>query len=475
MTQWQSPTLIADAEWDTLSERDLVFQVERFGPLVEGLDTLAVSRNSEYELVCTLTHQHPSLFAQGADMKAGQITQGHELRAQGKGHPVVLEDVVAMRNEFTSSREGIRATAQLHTPRVVRTLADGKPERLAEWYLGGPRSAAFWRWTERRQRFEFSRLRSQGDLQTEPLTATQKLRDHIVLTPCPGLTLVLSEVQKIYGPSWSKNVCIEYSGECANTDPDVRAAVMEGISLFFGRRLLPIGESILGTNGELLVAKHWSPPAHARSLSSASDMRMCGGDLFDTEDQLNAFLRAYLEHRTELELSKVLRTLWVARSLPLGPDLAIYGAALERLMTAWYRSSRSKSRGVYMSKSDFERLLGPELASAAAKLAESEYGERITRRLFGAFNMGVNERIENFFNEIGLDVSPSELAAVKARNLSAHGSSGTDIDEAIQLKRCYVTLINRALLRLLGHQGTYTDYAVLGYPEKPLSEPCGNC
>jgi hypothetical protein len=406
-------------------------------------------------------------------MKAGQITQGHELRAQGQGHSVTLDDVVAMRNEFTSSREGIRATAQLHTLRIVRTLADGKPDRLAEWYLSGPRSAAFLRWTKRSQRFEFSRSRSQEELRTEPLTSTQKLRDHIVLSPCPGLTLVVSEVPKVYGPSWSKNICIEYRGECANTEPDVRVAVMEGISLFFGRRLLPIGESTLGTNGELLVAKHWSPPAPARGLSNASDMRMCGGDLFDTEGQLSAFLRAYLEHRTELELSKVLRTLWVARSLPLGPDLAIYGAALERLMTAWYRSSRSKSRGVYMNKDDFERLLGTELASAAAKLKEREYGERITRRLLGAFNMGVNERIENFFSEIGLAVSQPELAAVKARNLSAHGSSGTDIEEAIQLKRCYVTLINRVLLRLLGHQGTYTDYAVLGYPEKPLSEPCG--
>jgi putative hemolysin len=87
--------------------------------------------------------------------------------------------------------------------------------------------------------------------------------------------------------------------------------------------------------------------------------------------------------------------------------------------------------------------------------------------------MGVNERFEVFFDELGLKCSDGELRVIRARNRSAHGGGIGDPQEALRLSRAYRVLLNRALLQVLGHDGAYIDYSVLGFPEKPLREPSG--
>ena len=91
--------------------------------------------------------------------------------------------------------------------------------------------------------------------------------------------------------------------------------------------------------------------------------------------------------------------------------------------------------------------------------------------------MGVNERFDFFFEEIGLPVGERERKAIKARNRVAHASSGLLNERAyrdmLNSARSYRTLFNRILLKIIGYDGSYIDHSTLGWPERPLDQPIG--
>lgn len=120
-----------------------------------------------------------------------------------------------------------------------------------------------------------------------------------------------------------------------------------------------------------------------------------------------------------------------------------------------------------------DTLLKNQLDEAEAKLLTHDYGQRIARRLRQAFNMGTNERLANFMQEIGLSLSKGELETLQARNFSAHGGKPAEIREALGRARSYRTILNRVLLTLVNHGDSYADYSTAGFPQRPLAEPSG--
>ena len=73
-------------------------------------------------------------------------------------------------------------------------------------------------------------------------------------------------------------------------------------------------------------------------------------------------------------------------------------------------------------------------------------------------NQSQNQRNKLIFEELGLQLSNLEEKALKARNSSVHGSlDSKKINELILLTKCYYTLINRLLLKLL-EIPLYVDY-----------------
>ena len=73
-------------------------------------------------------------------------------------------------------------------------------------------------------------------------------------------------------------------------------------------------------------------------------------------------------------------------------------------------------------------------------------------------NQSQNQRNKIIFEELGLKLSKLEEKALKARNSSVHGNlDSKKIKELILLTKCYYTLINRLLLRILDIP-LYVDY-----------------
>lgn len=458
-------------EWDSLWEHSLVAVPRRFGPVTQGLRGLNLYRGDSYELLALLSHDHPSLRNLDGVLKAGEVTTGHLLEAAlGNQEQLTLRNAVAVRNRLSIPGDGpMRASADIHCLGASRHVRDTTPELLIEWCLSGPKSA-FWHRASRRDPRAIGRRLRGAELDESRGGWT---RDHVLLHLGENLEVVFGGVPESFGPEWSNNVCLEYHGRSAMTDAATRKAVLEGIGLFFGRRLLSVGESHFTAALQPICFEYRSPESDARAVSKQGDHRIFAVQPFELEKELAPFLRAYLLRREELDLCLVTRTLWVANALPLGPDLAIMGAALERLMNAWYKSSTSRSGGVYLPKKEFDDLLAPELNAAAQKLGTLPNGDRIIRRMSSCYNMGTNERLQNFFTELALPLSARELDALKSRNYSAHGADPSEMILALRRTRTYRCLIARVILRLLDQQGMYTDYSSPGYPERPVEVPCG--
>jgi hypothetical protein len=91
--------------------------------------------------------------------------------------------------------------------------------------------------------------------------------------------------------------------------------------------------------------------------------------------------------------------------------------------------------------------------------------------------MGANDRLRFFFDEIGLPVGEAEWQAVRERNPMAHGASsvfdGTANEKMTKATRVYKTFFHRVVLKLLGYDGFYIDYGVLGHPSRAIDVPSG--
>ena len=146
-------------------------------------------------------------------------------------------------------------------------------------------------------------------------------------------------------------------------------------------------------------------------------------------------------------------------------------------MKAWYKSKKSKTKGTYLPKKEFDKLLEDEFKALEAKLEGVTYGDRILNRMRNTFQMGVNQRFDFFFEEIGLPIGERERKAIKARNHVAHGSPALldagAYQEMIDNKLSYQTLFNCILLKIMGYDASYVDHSASGWQERPLDQPMG--
>jgi hypothetical protein len=479
--------LCADLEWDTFAATTDSVRVEKLGDLTENLGTVSVTRDAECQLSADITvdadsgplRQEMQRYRRGETPEGILLVAGDDLERLELDRVLVSSFTTSVRDDSTVTR------AHLHLGQATRRFGSPNPPSvLAEWYLSGPEPNTYARLTRREYQVAFSRRRSGLSEDTddaEPIVKPPRgsppdsgfSRDYFLLTPANGVRAILSSVPRDHGPTWSRNVSIEYRHDGLPSD-NTRKNLVEGIGVFFGRHVLPIGTTTFDIHGYPITSVGWSPWGRdAQAMSRTPDEPLFRCDYRSIESNLNDFLTKYLSICDEFDLSSVAWTIWIARRTAIGPDLALYAMALERLMNGWFRNSRSKSKGTYMPKEQFEALLGEELAQAGSKLTETAYGDRILRRLSSSFQMGVNERFRAFFEEIGLRYSEGELQVIKSRNRPAHGGNIRNPAEALLLSRAYRVLLTRAMLTVLGHEGTYTDYSVLGFPEKPLREPIG--
>lgn len=285
-----------------------------------------------------------------------------------------------------------------------------------------------------------------------------------------------SQVKHGSAPEWAHPAGIDFFHPVP--DPDIRVAVAEIVSFVLGRRLMMVGSTFFDCDGWTVEENLVNPWGDGiRQLCQRPDVQPIEvqGHSDQVERLLADLVPKYLSVRKSLHLNDALWTYWLAKEAPPGANLAMFSAAVEALKGAWFRSTSTKSKGIYMEKAKFDSLTEDLLETLRRRLPDDASSKAILNKIAGSFQMGSNAQVAAFFDEIGLPIGKLEKDAMRARNGPAHNGVVTGVDLAVLVNhaRAYRTLFERTFLRLIGYEGTYTDQTTLGFPRRPLTVPAG--
>ena len=270
---------------------------------------------------------------------------------------------------------------------------------------------------------------------------------------------IIYQVPDKLGPKWTKNIGIEYRDEWGIPDLVERIKISEIISFVFGRQLLKVGHTKFDKKGdyieEFVVNPRLPSSINIKSVCALSDRLPIEIRPYEPkipiEPILNHIITSYLKLRDELHLDSVFWRYWLSNALNFDSNIALLASSIETLSNSWYKSNNSKSRGKYLEKVDFETLLEDEFELIDTKLDGERYKDRIMNRILNTYQMGGNERLNNFFKEIGLVIGPIEKKAIKDRNKPVHGAimAPEESESLYKSNEAYRTLFNRTILKIL--------------------------
>jgi hypothetical protein len=478
---------LSRVEWEALQDKWEIENLKESPALPQGAEKIDLWRNGQYQIEARVTGM---LTGRMDDMlpeygKPGTIVPDFEIRGSG-----IYGEADYILSHCVPGRISVKGDksfeAELKTYRAQRTFRPSEltpPAWLTEWYLNaqGSRSFIYPRLATREYREEYRKRRT---FLGEDITfGGDELASS---SPCAfvetsEVSFIIDPVPDSLGPPWSKGLGIEYREDLGGIpDAGGRDAVAEIVSFLMGRPLIHLGYTIFDERGipieQVVISPVVEDLRHVSGRTAHPPLDIDKGRPTDTfEVVLRELVPKYLERRDTLDLNQALWGYWLSERSPLGANLPELATSIEIIKNAWFRSSGSKSRGVYMRKKEFDKLLVEELAAVDGKLEGVEYGDRMSRRIHNAFNMGANERLEFFFDEIGLPVGEVEWAAIAARNPMAHGSTelfdASNYQEMINSTLAYRTLFNRIILKILDYGGAYVDRSAEGWPERSLDEP----
>ena len=360
-----------------------------------------------------------------------------------------------------------------------KQLGNMKSNLLIEWYLNGPTgSFIFPRATKRQIKEDFIRERFKDEEKSYPGIYREERTSDFAFIELEKRSFIIQKVPKYFGPKWSNCIGIEYHEEWGGIpDEKEREAISEIIGFIFGKHLLNVGYTKYADKGYPIeeVAKNpWGENVVSKCQKPALfpidiDNYQTWGIL---EKILNQLIPQYLLLRDDLNLNQALWSYWVSLDLPIEVNIPILSAGVETIAKSWFKTNRSKTKGVYLSKKEYDELLASEFNLIDEKLRKNPYHQRILNKLKNAHNMGANERLDFFFLEIDLSIGEIERKAIKGRNLMAHGDiiSDQETEKMIRLTRAYQTLFHRIFLKILGFDSDYIDRSTAGWPNRHIDE-----
>ncbi len=289
------------------------------------------------------------------------------------------------------------------------------------------------------------------------------------------------------GPPWSKKISIEYKIDWWMPTIEERQKINEIVSFLMGRQLISIGYAKYDENGMLFEDCSYNPNIsdgiHLQDLCKANDippvdtikdqLELTKNNIhkYNISVYLKKLIPNYFALRDKLNLHDVLDKYWLSQAIPKESEIIILAACLESLIKSWFKSNKTKSKGVYISKKEFDNNLKRGLNLIKIELGEiedlnQEFKDKIFKTIENSFQMAPGQRNKNFFKEIGLNIGIVEKEAIIYRNKPVHGdilvqNTTTEIDEfakMIRMTNAYRTLVNRAILKILDYDNNYVDY-----------------
>lgn len=352
------------------------------------------------------------------------------------------------------------------------------------WCLNGPRDISPLHYTEREQVDRYVRRRpGEADRVFEANEHDGFTLDFLCLPgfggPCKQVAL--NWIDEKVAPSQIRPMSLEFQLADSATTPtwDDIDLYIAAISFVLGRQLIPVGFTIFDASVNPRVHEvraAWSPNLESElQHASVSPVPLGGAPSPAKESAIGTLVMALQREADTFGLVDALSRLRLAKVGVMEAAIPNLAAALEGIMSTWFKSSKTKSKGKYLDDAAWSAALDAPLAALNTNLRAHSSAERIIRRVKAANHFGVNERFEQFFAELGLRVGDVEQDAIRARNKAAHGGTyeRSAYRQLLNRTNAYRTLLHRTILKIIGWTGEYTDYSTYGYPVRPLDAPLG--
>jgi len=187
----------------------------------------------------------------------------------------------------------------------------------------------------------------------------------------------------------------------------------------------------------------------------------------------------FLEVADSLRLPEVSEQLVRSQQVSLNDQRRELSLALETLANAFRLSHpKSQSSQFPIPKNIYRKAL-PRLKRTVRLIlkGQSTKGLKvIEKRLESSLNAPTNaDQLLALAHAVGITPTKAETDAVDSRNRALHGANFIPLgaDRKVvwkEISECRVlrTLLNRIILRLLKHDGYYTDYSTVGWPFRPI-------
>jgi|LSQX01.1.fsa_nt_gb hypothetical protein len=481
---------LSRVEWEGFTSKLEIEKIKESELIPKGSEAIEIWRDDNYKLKSRILGGYEGfMYEPGGNDKhiAGTIVPSIEIEGSDY-HGLISYKlshcyIGSISNNVTrlDSNPKTSFIADLVVYRIEKkTLHDSEPDILVEWYLNGPvGSFIFPRSTSRELKEDFIRKRFDNEEKLYPGTHTEEHTRDFAFIELENRSFIIQSIPKYYGPSWSNCIGIEYRNEWGGIpDEEEREAISEVVSFILGKHLLNVGYTKfagLGYPVEEVAENPWG--SNVVSLCQDTALFPVDIDNYSTwgyiEKVLAQLIPQYLLLRNELNLRQALWNYWISLDLAIGVNLPILSAGVETIAKSWFKSSKSKTKGVYISKNNYDELLADDFISMEEKLKENPYRQRMLNKIKTAYNMGANERLDFFFSELGLPIGDVERDAIKGRNSMAHGDimSDQETERLMSLTRSFQTLFHRIFLKILGFDGDYFDRSTAGWPKSHIDDP----
>jgi len=475
-------------EWEVLREPITIPNVDDAEELPEGKKKIVINRDEHYNLqsVLSMKGAYDLFKKESKNTVPGSFIDFFEISGSNKlwETQYTLESCYIARTHISqgADEEPLCETNLGVQGLKVKHKMESEGESLTEWYINGPRdNFVFRNLTERKILSKIFRERSV--LRGEKIHSievsrgdTKSISFDFLRIRAGDLQFLITKVPVGLGPDWSSNIGIEYrKGWGGIPSSEDREKISELCSFICGRQLLLVGYTIYDKD-YMLVEEYACNPwgGHPESLCSQPDHPPIRINMASSqgkaEDLISQLLPKYFELRDSYHLKDALWLYWITREMAAGTNLPLLAAAVEAIMNGWFNSTQTRSHGVYMEKAHFDSLLRDEMTAIKEKLEAEMYRDKVIKRLQDAYQMGVTDRFQFFFEEIVLAVNGNEWEAINARHDIAHGRLATKDKawEMVQNTNAYETLLNKIILKLLGYSGDYINRSSISWRDEQL-------
>jgi len=485
-----------DLFWELMP--DSSFDITSHGNVSDAFPKILFYRNNDYELRCRLEanvgndikmRMQLRPFKSESDKDAGVLFRGEDMIANSHGLEVKIKGFHFSRMDANQDPCFIEGTVyQLH---IAPSKISGETEFVHYWYLNGfGEEGPFCRFSEKEFKTTLKLKIDNIEKEIE--------RPAFGNTSIDCMRLLINNKTFVFGAAnkaSSKDVPCSYLRFSKENVPSKEEleAIENTLSYIFGKMFLFVGSSKYSSDWRLIERSFQDPYLYGTSLEKILKLPKYEPFIInrikmgDSETVINQMLGNYFELAKAFPLNEVVEAINMYRLFPLDLEIMPLSLALDMLKNAWFKSDKSTSKGKHLADNRYELVLQKYLIQieedlkAIFKLNANETAPTemtpdtstpIINRIKGANNLSNNERIQVFFNELGLKISDVEARALQTRNIVVHGATKERNDQQfVDNVHIYYTLLNKVLLKLLSYDGLYLDYGTHGWPQRHMTLP----